>query len=433
MPAEPTPHATCLGCGCACDDITVTVRENRIVGAERACAMGAAWFGDGRAPARAMVDGGDTPHEQALAAAAHLLNHATRPLVLLAPDVSMEAQRIAVAVADTCRASLDNVSSATVARSILAGQERGRATATLGEVRNRADVVIFWDVDAERYPRFAERYAPDPVGLYVPAGRRGRRVVCVRVDAAVWSGADVTVDIARADEVSTLTALVALLAETGRAEGDGPAWAHARTLADIVTGGRYVVIVADAEPAPGASDPSRSSGRAEGLWRVSHALNDRTRGGVVTLRAGGNRTGAEAAMTSAAGYPMAVDYARGVPRYRPHDGTAVTLLASRLVDAALVVGDARLIDQAVLADLAKVPCVTLGPAASDGPLAGSRVVIDSARAGIHEGGTALRMDDVPLPVRALVTGPPPARDLLATLAALVAAGRPRAAGVGARS
>jgi formylmethanofuran dehydrogenase subunit B len=65
------------------------------------------------------------------------------------------------------------------------------------------------------------------------------------------------------------------------------------------------------------------------------------------------------------------------------------------------------------------------------------VVIDSARAGIHEAGTALRMDDVPLPLRALVTGPPPARDLLATLAALVAAGqrRPsrRSAGVGAPS
>ena len=86
-------YATCLGCGCACDDITVTVQENRIVGAERACAMGAAWFGDGRAPSRAMVDGRDTPHEEALSAAARLLNHATRPLVFLAPDVSNEAQR----------------------------------------------------------------------------------------------------------------------------------------------------------------------------------------------------------------------------------------------------------------------------------------------------------------------------------------------------
>ena len=427
MPAEPMPRATCLGCGCACDDITVTVQENRIVGAERACAMGAAWFGDGRAPSRAMVDGRDTPHEEALSAAARLLNHGTRPLVFLAPDVSMEAQRIAVAVADTCRASLDNVSSATVARSILAGQETGRATATLGEVRNRADVLLFWDVDPARYPRFAERYAPDPIGLYLAAGRR---VISVGVGVAAWSTADVTIAISPGDEVSTLTALAAFLSDPGCRQGAGHAWANARTLADILLSGRYVVVVADAEPSSGASDSSGRAGRADALWRVSHALNHRTRGAVVALRAGGNRTGAEAAMTSAAGYPMAVDYSQGVPRYRPHDGTASSLLASGLVDAALVVGEARLIDQAVLAGLANVPCVALGPAASGGPLAASRVVIDTARAGVHEGGTALRMDDVPLPLRALVTGPPPARDLLATLAALVARERRRS---GARS
>ncbi len=443
MPAEPAsrvePHATCLGCGCACDDIAVRVLEHRIVEADRACALGAAWFGDGRAPARATVDHREVPVDEALSSAAHLLNQASRPLVFLAPDLSMEAQRLAVALADSCGASLDNVSSATVAASILAAQEMGRATATLGEVRNRADVVVFWDVDAARYPRFAERYAPDPPGLYLAASRRGRRVVSVRVGAAAsvedrlaLSGADVALDVAPDDEAATLTAVAALLAEPGAPHGDGPAWARARTLADLMVSGRYVVMVADAEPAPGASDASRSSGRAEALWRVSHALNHHTRGGVVTLRAGGNRTGAEAAMTSAAGYPMAVDYGRGVPRYRPHDGTAAALLASGAVDAALVVGDARLIDHAVLPGLTQVPCVALGPGASSGPLAGGRVVIDSARAGVHEGGTALRMDDVPLPLRALVPGPPPARDLLATLAGLVATQRRHPGGAGRR-
>jgi len=422
--------ATCLGCGCACDDITVTVRENRIVGAARACAMGAAWFGDGLAPARVTVDGGDASLAEALSAAARLLNHATRPLVFLAPDVSMEAQRIAVAVADTCRASLDNVSSATVARSILAGQEIGRATATLGEVRNRADILLFWDVDPARYPRFAERYAPDPIGLYLADGRR---VISVGVGGAAWSPADVTVRISPDDEVVTLTALAALLTDPGCVQGDGNAWAHARMLSDILLSGRYVVAVADAEPGSGAPDSSGPTGRADALWRLSHALNHRTRGAVVTLRAGGNRTGAEAAMTSAAGYPMAVDYSQGVPRYRPHDGTAGALLASGIVDAALVVGDARLVDHGVVADLANVPCVVLGPAASGGPLARSRVVIDTARAGVHEDGTALRMDDVPLPLRALVTGPPPARDLLTTLAALVATAPRRSVGAGERS
>jgi formylmethanofuran dehydrogenase subunit B len=48
---------TCLGCGCACDDIRVTVRDSRIVEAAHACNLGLAWFGDGSLPNEAVVDG----------------------------------------------------------------------------------------------------------------------------------------------------------------------------------------------------------------------------------------------------------------------------------------------------------------------------------------------------------------------------------------
>jgi hypothetical protein len=59
-------HATCLGCGCACDDIVVRTEGERIVDAERACPLGRAWFGDGRVPARATVRGADAPDAEAL-------------------------------------------------------------------------------------------------------------------------------------------------------------------------------------------------------------------------------------------------------------------------------------------------------------------------------------------------------------------------------
>ena len=57
-----------------------------------------------------------------------------------------------------------------------------------------------------------------------------------------------------------------------------------------------------------------AAGTRRRLCRLSHALNDRTRGAVIALRAGGNRTGAESVMTSQTGYPMAVDFAGGAPR-----------------------------------------------------------------------------------------------------------------------
>ena len=74
------------------------------------------------------------------------MTSARAPLVYLAPDLSCEAQRSGVAIADALGARLDSVTSATVMRSVLAQQERGRAGATLGEVRNRADTIVFWGV-----------------------------------------------------------------------------------------------------------------------------------------------------------------------------------------------------------------------------------------------------------------------------------------------
>ena len=408
-------HVTCLGCGCACDDLEVTLRRNRIVGMERACGLGAAWLGDGRTPMRALVGGVDSSPREALLAAARMLAEAKRPLILLTTDLSCEAQRAAVALADRVHAVIDNLSSSTVLASVLASQAIGRATATLGEIRNRADVVVFWDVDGTRYPRFAERYAPDPEGLYLREGHHGRRVVSVAARHDPWRDADHVVRVAPADETSTLIALAAVLADPARGPGDGPAWTAALALLTHLDGGRYVAVIADAEPVDESDAP-----RADALCRLSHALNHGTRGAVLTLRAGGNRSGAEAAMTAAAGYPIAVDYADGTPRYRPYDGSAHALLAARSADADLVIGDGASVDAWSLAALAATSCAVIGPAATTGPLAAARIAIDSARAGVHEGGTALRMDDVPVSLQSLLPGPPPALELLTTLIGLLA-------------
>jgi len=47
------------------------------------------------------------------------------------------------------------------------------------------------------------------------------------------------------------------------------------------------------------------------------------------------------------------------------------------------------------------------------------VAIDTGRAGVHDEGTALRLDDVALPVRALVAGPPAAATVVKALTGAV--------------
>ena len=156
---------TCLGCGCVCDDLEVRERDGRIVGLTPPCPVAGRWFGDGSVPAEIRVNGKAATVEQAIDAAASLLVGAPRPMVLLAPDLTTRAHRTAIAIADALGADVDGATSEAAASGLLAAQRRGRSGATLGEIRNRADVILFWAVDPrERYPRFLERYTMAQAG-----------------------------------------------------------------------------------------------------------------------------------------------------------------------------------------------------------------------------------------------------------------------------
>jgi len=416
-------NVTCLGCGCACDDIGITVRDGRITEARNACALGVEWFGDGQVPARSCIDGRDVSLDEAVGEAARTLAGASRPLVYLAPDVSCETQREGAAIADMLRARLDSVTSSTVAGFVLSGQERGYASATLGEIRNRADVILFWSVDLERrYPRFTSRYAPDPIGVHVPDGRRSRTVISVDVGAAVTlAAADHRTTIDPAHELATLTALQAIVRspDTGSAtfaRSPGAAWDTARDLAPMLLSGRYVALVYDAEP---DERTARSPQRFDALGALGRALNERTRCAAIALRGGGNRSGADSVLTSQTGYPMTVNFGRGYPRYGPHDGLAAAARDGNRSDVALVVGNVAALPSAVSTALSRVHTVTIGPRASESPLGDRTITIDTGMDGIHTGGTAFRTDDVPLPLRAVMAGFPSAVDTVRSIASLV--------------
>ncbi|MGH7674942.1 MAG: hypothetical protein ACREMV_06690 [Gemmatimonadales bacterium] len=403
-------HATCLGCGCACDDIAVVVRRNRIVAARQACGLGTAWFGDGAVPRETRSGGRDRSLAAALADAAKLLAAARRPLVYLAADLTCETQREAVAIADRLGALLDSPASDTAASSIVAAQRRGRAGATLGEIRQRADLLVFWAVDpAERYPRYSSRYAVEPEGLQAPNGRRSRTVIAVDVGPARGPGdADARVAIAPEQEVDALGVIRATV--VGHAVAETDLTRQAGDLARQLMQARYVALVHDAEPSRQPADPAR----AEALIALAQALNGPTRCALSTLRAGGNRSGAEAVMTWQTGFPFAVDFARGYPRYRPYAGAAAGLARGE-IDAALVLGSPASIPERVAATLGKVACVAIGPRASEAGFQPA-VAVDTGVAGIHEAGMALRMDDVPLPLRAALDGPPAAVEVVRALA-----------------
>jgi formylmethanofuran dehydrogenase subunit B len=401
-------NVTCLGCGCACDDITVVVKKDHIAEARNACALGAAWFGNGTVPAETRVNGRAASLDQALTEAVRLLTDGKRPFVYLGGDVSCETQREAVAIADRLRAAIDSLA-ATAAAGVLAAQRRGRAGATLGEIRQRADLVVFWAIDpSARYPRFGSRYALEPRGVATPQGRTSRTVIAVDVgESRGPADADGRVAIAPSDEVDGLGMMRA--AVQGRATGDDARFRPAIELARRMTEARYVAIVADGEPGTAPADPAR----AEALVTLAQALNGATRCALSTLRGGGNRSGADAVLTWQTGFPFAVDFVRGYPSYRPEAGAAA-LLSGAEAGAALVIGAPASLPAPVAAALARVRTVAIGPRASAASFQPA-VAVDTGVAGIHEAGTAFRMDDIPLPLRPSLEG---ARAALVTVRAL---------------
>jgi formylmethanofuran dehydrogenase subunit B len=384
---------TCLGCGCGCDDLQIELHAGRITSITPPCPLALAWFGDGRVPDRVLVSGRAVAEDEAVAAAAELLAQAKgRVLVVLAPDLTTEAQRGAVALADLLRATVDSATSPTAAEGLLAAQRRGRAAATLGEIRNRADVLLFWGTDPSApYPRYLERYALAPAGTQVP-GRAARTVISVSVGADRGPAqADLELSLTPEEELDALSAIRATV--LGNRLGELPdRFAVAAEIGTRLLGARYAAVIHDGEPGAERRSPYRS----EGLLALAQALNHTTRAALSTLRAGGNRTGAEAVLTWQTGYPMGVDFTSGVPRYQPAL-RGLDRVAGGAFELLLLAGSAAALSDPARKALARHAAVVIGPGASRARL-DLRVAIDTGVAGIHEPGIGYRMDEVPLPL-----------------------------------
>jgi formylmethanofuran dehydrogenase subunit B len=104
-------HATCTFCGCVCDDIEVHAEGDKIVKTKAACSLGASWFLNHTAERLypdALIDGKEASVDDAIEAAAEYLYQANMPLVYGLSNVTCEAQREAVSLAEKVGAVIDS-------------------------------------------------------------------------------------------------------------------------------------------------------------------------------------------------------------------------------------------------------------------------------------------------------------------------------------
>ena len=407
-------NATCTFCGCVCDDMElhVDLAEKRIVKSKNACLLGRAWFAEHTiemAPA-AMIDGREAGLDEAIAEAARTLVEARFPIVYGLSDTTCEAQRQAVAISDIIKGNLDTTTSVCHGPSGLAFQGIGESTSTLGEVKNRADLVIYWGGNpAESHPRHFGRYAVTPKGMFTPRGRKDRTVVLVDVRRTKSAPvADILIKPKPGKDFEVLWALRALVrgkSISARIEQTtGVPLATLQDLTDRMKNCRFGALFFGM----GLTMTRGRHFNSGALLALATDLNEFTHFVAKPVRGHGNVTGADNVVSWQTGYPFGVNFSRGYPRFNPGEFTTVDTLANGEADAALIIASdpASNFPKKAIRRLKQIPIIVLDPKETE-TAKDAHVAFRTSTYGINTGGTVYRMDDVPITLRQAFPSPFP--------------------------
>ncbi len=397
-------NVVCTFCGCLCDDLVAEVDGGRIVKVKKVCSNGRGLFEhyDPQAVSPT-VDGQEVSWEEAIGRAAAILDAADSPIIYGLSSTVTEAQRKALKLADRLGAMIDTTSSVCHGPSGLAMQAVGEPTCTLGEVRNRADLILFWGCNpAESHQRHFSRYSVTPKGTLAPQGRRDRTVVVVDVrPTASTRAADLFLQVTPGADYEVLTTLRALLkGETIAAESVGSIpLGQLQALVEQMKECRFGVV----HMGMGLTQTRGRDMTVSELFALVADLNRYTRFSVIPMRGHGNVAGGDQVMAWQSGYPFAVSYARGYPRYGPGEFSTVDVLARGEADAALIIASdpAAHFPHAAAQHLERIPTIVLDPMPTL-TAKSAQVVLPSACYGLDAAGTAYRMDTVPIRLRAIL-------------------------------
>ncbi|MBN2243888.1 MAG: formylmethanofuran dehydrogenase subunit B [Acidobacteria bacterium] len=398
-------HVVCAFCGCVCDDIRVTVEGGRITNARNACALGKSWFLNHGAPSDlpvARIEGKPASLDQGIEEAARCLAGARYPLIYGLSSTSCEAQRKAVALAEVSGGCIDCCTSVCHGPSGIALQGVGEPTCTLGEVKNRADLIVYWGSNpAESHPRHMTRYAVTPKGMFVPEGRKGRTVVLVDVRRTPSArAADIFLQIRPGRDFEVLWALQALVngrkVDAASVENTGLSHEALAAMADRMMRCRFGCLFVG----QGLTQTRGRHFNTSAAFLLVRSLNRHTKFALMPMRGHGNVTGVDNVLAWQTGYPFGVNFSLGYPRFNPGEYTVVDLLGRAEADAALVVAAdpvASLPAKAVRR-LAEIPVIALDTHESETTRC-ARIAFTTSTAGIHVGGTVYRMDNIPIHLR----------------------------------
>lgn len=405
---------TCPFCGLLCDDIDVQCQGQQLQVRSNACAAARRRFEAPPPPPRpAAIAGREASAAEAAAEAARLLGAARAPLFAgLGADVA--GMRALMALAEPCGAVLDHMHSEALHRNNLVLQELGWLNATLSEVRNRADLLLFVGTDARHYPRLHERVLCQ--ASQFGAWPRGRTLIYLGEELRApeepgVEGCRVEVLPCRPlDLAGRLAMLRALVADQPLAAGadDG---AMAR-LGKALLAARYSVVIWSA----GELDFPHAALTVQGLCELVKEVNRRGRRCAGFPLGGTDGAGtANSVCGWQSGYPLRVSYRQGFPHYDAYAQGLGELLARQAVDCLLWVSS---FSAEQLPPETGLPTISLCRPEAAGQGRTPEVFLPVGTPGVDHAGQMFRTDGVvSLPLRQLRSTPwPPVSEVVRQIA-----------------
>ena len=451
-------NVACPICGTLCDDLEITVKKNTVVDVKNACAVSEAKFKSFSNPEhrnlKPMIRNGDefveVSLEEAVKKASEILADASYPLLYGWSCTSCEAIRVGVELAEELGGVIDNTSTVCHGPSILSIQNVGIPTCTLGQIRHRADLIIYWACDPySAHPRHMERYTAFSDGRFQESewehyvarlrgvlgkkrlSRASELVLMKEASLPAISGGKlppefaterrklVVVDVrkTRSAELADffiqvepnmdfeLLQALRLLVRDEELEVEKVGGVPVELLedvADAMVGCRFGVIFFGL----GLTMSSGKSQNIDAAIALTRDLNYYTKFAIMPMRGHFNVAGANIVSTWQTGYPFAVDFSKGYPYYNPGETSAVDILCRDDADASLIVASDPVSNfpLAAVRNMSRHPLIAIDPVASPTTIVAD-IVFPSAFTGIEAEGTAYRMDRVPIPLRKVASPP----------------------------
>ncbi|MGH8778014.1 formylmethanofuran dehydrogenase [Paraburkholderia sp.] len=390
----------CPFCPLLCDDLVVhTHADDTLSAPDTDCARLAHALSTYRATdasCRCIVDGSDMDLDTALARGAQIVSDAHRPLFGgLATDVA--GTRALYTLAAGCGAILDHLHGDALSAATLALQDRGSFFTTLSEVRDRADLLVFFHCRPSlRYPRFFARVDGDEASA--------RELIFVGTEpdpaASMHAHARIGTVLPDTDPYDSL-ALWSALSEGRRADtlphADADIVAALAALHTRIVAAPYAVIVYEPAALPGP----HAALLIEALNRIVKAENRTSRAACFALGGDDGALTVNQTTTWLSGLPLRTRVA--MPSrlagtapldHDPYRYRTDTLIARGEIDALLWVASFAPDAWPEALDR-RVPIVVLGhPALADAAKArgAGTVFIPVATPGIDSGGHLFRVD-----------------------------------------